>query len=152
MSALETTLNWLSLARALLKVNGSSNVYFYTDERRTFFYTEIAIHPEFLPEESEHNDIAKAPVEAPVEALEIQELSETELQILRLCQTVAVSRKEILDSLGHKTMSGNVKKALQHLKAYYLIEYTIKDRPNSRMQKYTITVTGRLLLSSLSNK
>jgi len=51
--------------------------------------------------------------------------------------------------LGHKQLSGNLRKALPDLRKAGLIEYTIPDKPNSRLQKYRLTDGGKRLLESM---
>lgn len=122
-----------------LKANGSPNATYITDEDRTYFYTVIEIHPEFLKP-------VKAPVEAPVEAPVKATLNGTELKILQICLDKPVGRKDILFEFGHKTFSGNMKQALKRLKELGLIEPTIENKPSSRNQQYKITKVGRQVL------
>jgi hypothetical protein len=47
-----------------------------------------------------------------------------------------LSRQEISTALGEKKISGQLNKVISQLIADGLIEYTIPDKPNSRLQKY----------------
>jgi ATP-dependent DNA helicase RecG len=49
---------------------------------------------------------------------------------------------------GHKTVSGELKKQILRLLVEDLIEMTIPEKPNSRLQKYRHTAKGRALLDS----
>jgi hypothetical protein len=49
-------------------------------------------------------------------------------------------------ALGHKTLSGNVKRSLNRLKELNAIAYTIPEKPRSQKQKYVITDIGETLL------
>ncbi|MEQ8190107.1 MAG: Fic family protein, partial [Candidatus Eremiobacterota bacterium] len=69
-------------------------------------------------------------------------LSKTELNILISCKDEILAKREILDKLGNKSLSGNIKKSFQKLIEKGLIEYTIPAKPNSRNQKYKITDKG----------
>ena len=48
--------------------------------------------------------------------------------------------------LGHKTVSGELKKQIRRLLDLNLIEMTLPDKPNSRLQKYRLTVIGQALI------
>jgi DNA-binding PadR family transcriptional regulator len=68
------------------------------------------------------------------------------LQILQACAKQPLSSGEIATALGHKTLSGNVRKALPALRDAGLLEYTISDKPQSRLQKYRLTEKGKQVL------
>jgi len=52
------------------------------------------------------------------------------------------SRKEISIELGQKAISGRLNEVLAKLLQYRLIEWTIKDKPNSPKQKFKLTKRG----------
>jgi LacI family transcriptional regulator len=62
--------------------------------------------------------------------------------ILGVCQNGSRSSSEIATALGHKTLSGNLRKALPRLKAAGLLAYTDPAHPRSRFQKYRLTPVG----------
>jgi len=70
-------------------------------------------------------------------------------RILLECAEKPLSSAEIAFALGHKQLSGNLRKALPDLRKAGLIEYTIPDKPKSRLQKYRLTDAGEQLLRSI---
>ena len=56
------------------------------------------------------------------------------------------SMSELANALGLKTRTGSIQRAVSELLAQGLIEYTLPDKPNSRLQKYRLTSRGRAIL------
>jgi len=54
-----------------------------------------------------------------------------------------LSRSEIAKALGHTSISGVIKRALADLMQAGLAQYTIPDKPNSRLQRYRTTRAGK---------
>lgn len=80
------------------------------------------------------------PVEAPVS------LHATDRTILDVLGTGECGKSDLLKHLGHAQRSGNFKKAIEKLLTAQMIERTIPDKPNSRLQKYRLTAKGKAIL------
>ena len=75
-----------------------------------------------------------------------QEKAQVDLRILQACVATPRSSAEIAAALGHKSLSGNVRRTLTALRKAGLLEYTIPDKPHSRLQKYRLTRKGKQAL------
>ncbi len=76
------------------------------------------------------------------------DVAQVHLLILSTCSTSPLSSAEIAHALGHKQLSGNIRKAIPQLRIAELLQYTIPEKPNSRLQRYRLTAKGRALLSA----
>ena len=109
-------------------------------------YLKAIATPEVTdPVKGEVTGEVEAPVETPVEAP--VGLSETEQKILHGLAKDILGRKDLLNLLGYSQKTGNYKSAIARLSNLNLIEYTIPEKPNSRLQKYRLTEKGRTWLS-----
>ncbi len=68
------------------------------------------------------------------------------LQILNLLESEPFSANELANYLKLESKTGAFKRAIKELVAGGLIEYTIPEKPNSRLQKYRLNEKGRSLL------
>lgn len=85
--------------------------------------------------------------QAQVEAQEAQVKAQVELfnwqrDILSACSKGEKTGKELLSVAGYEKRTGNFKKGLQRLFDHQFIDYTIPDKPKSRLQKYRLAKKG----------
>jgi ATP-dependent DNA helicase RecG len=67
-------------------------------------------------------------------------------RVLALLRPQALGKVEISANLGQKEVSGQLNKVIRALMDQGLIEYTLPDKPNSRLQKYRLTPAGEKAL------
>ena len=60
-------------------------------------------------------------------------------KVLRILNAGSLSKAEISQELGQKEVSGQLNTVIRNLRKAGLIEYTIPEKPNSRLQKYRLT-------------
>ncbi|HNV57935.1 MAG TPA: ATP-binding protein [Smithellaceae bacterium] len=88
--------------------------------------------------------------EAQVEAQEAQvELLNWQREVMKYCFDDEKTGNEIMKIAGYSSRTGNFKKGLQRLLDYQLLELTIPDKPQSRLQKYRLTDKGRRLIAGM---
>jgi len=68
-------------------------------------------------------------------------------RILRILSGGVKSRSELAASLGHRSISGAAIRSIASLLQRGMVEYTIPERPQSRLQRYRLTDKGRAVLS-----
>ena len=68
------------------------------------------------------------------------------MRVLSLLSNGPMAKSALSTGLGQKEVSGQLNKVIRLLLANKTIEYTIPEKPNSRLQKYRLTVKGKELL------
>ena len=124
--------------------DGSSLPIFETDKDRTCFLTILRSHPLFPTNKQEDvstGEQVEGPVKGPVE------LTSIEKQVLVLCSQAPLSAKEISGRLGLAGKPGDIKRILANLREKECIEFTLSEKPLSRLQKYRMTDRGRKTLA-----
>jgi predicted ArsR family transcriptional regulator len=71
------------------------------------------------------------------------DLSGTQIDVLKSLQDKTLSRKEIFAAIGMNGDSRSFKRHIEPLIAADLIEMTVPDKPNSPLQKYRLTDSGK---------
>jgi len=129
-----------------MRVNGSPKPQFKADEDRTYFIARFPIHPSAkkpMAQESIKGDKAKKTKIGPEWRPE-----STEGRILGLLSDGPLSKSGLATRIGHKNISGALKRGIHALLIKSLVELTIPEKPNSRFQRYRITYKGRQLIKA----
>ena len=72
-----------------------------------------------------------------------------DIRVMRHLIQAPLSKAELSASLGHKEISGHLNKIIRELLQNKTVEYTIPNKPQSRMQKYRLTDKGRRLVAKM---
>ena len=67
--------------------------------------------------------------------------------MLSALERAPLRKAEIAAELGHKEVSGRLNQVIRLLMADQTVEYTIPDKPASRLQKYRLTDKGKAHLA-----
>jgi ATP-dependent DNA helicase RecG len=70
------------------------------------------------------------------------------MRILTLLSNGSLAKSALSNELGHRKISGQLNKVVRQLLADKVIEYTIPEKPNSRLQKYRLTTKGKAILEA----
>lgn len=114
-----------------MEKNGSPSPIFEIDKDKISFLAIRPIHPSFLRDLGRH-----------------QTLSPSKMSILLACMNGPASKSEIATKIGLSARSGTLNRLLPGLITEGLLEYTIPGKPNSRLQKYSITAMGYAYLEA----
>ena len=68
--------------------------------------------------------------------------------MLNLLANAPMPKAELSKRLGQKEISGQLNKVVQDLLKNKMIEYTLPDKPTSRLQKYRLTEKGKATLTN----
>ena len=81
--------------------------------------------------------------------LELRLESGLAARIILQIQDRSLGKAEIANLLGHKSVSGALHRQIRNLLAQHIIEMTLPDKPNSRLQKYRLSAQGHALITEL---
>lgn len=70
------------------------------------------------------------------------------IRALTLLSNGPLAKSALSNGLGHKAVSGQLNKVVRQFLADKVIEYTIPEKPNSRLQKYRLTAKGKAILEA----
>ncbi len=73
-----------------------------------------------------------------------------EAKLLALLAGGSMAKAELSKNLGQKGVSGQLDKVVRRLLANRMIEYTLPDKPRSRLQQYRLTDRGRAVAATLA--
>ncbi len=135
--------------RRAMKRNGSPPPVFETDKDRTCFLTILRIHrlfPTNKQEDVSTGEQVEGPVKGPVKGP--VELTSMEREVLVVSSQGLMSAKEISGKLGLAGKPGYIKRTLANLIGKECLEFTLPEKPGSRLQKYRITGEGLEALKS----
>ncbi|GHU56715.1 Fic family protein [Spirochaetia bacterium] len=76
------------------------------------------------------------------------DLSDTQQDALKAIKSKTMSRKELFAAIGLNSDSRSFKRHIEPLLAIGLIEMSVPDKPNSRLQKHRLTDTGKTYLET----
>ena len=116
-----------------MKINKSPKPIFDTDDDRTYFLVNLPINEYFIEDKAQDTDTRK------IDIKNSNNLNKTELRLIEMLRVSCMSKKEIALELGYKSITGNLKKAIDNLLKQGLIEYTIPNKPTSKNQKYKLS-------------
>ena len=116
--------------RAMEK-NGSPNPVFEIDKDRVSFLVTLPIHGAYLADTSE-----------PLA------FTSNSLELIMFCSASPRSKSEIAAHLDMPPQSGTLKRLLSGLIAEGVLEYTMPEKPNSRLQQYRTATKGYAYLDA----
>ena len=76
-------------------------------------------------------------------------LESLERRVLALLAAKPLSKSAIADGLRHRSVSAGLNRVIHRLLEDGRAEYTVPDKPNSRLQKYRLTQAGQSVLEEL---
>ena len=114
------------------------------------------LRPESQPESRPKSRPKSRPESRPESSLESQLKIKLEsgiaAKILLAINNSPLGKAAIAEAIGHTSVSGELKKQITHLLSLGMIEMTLPENPQSRLQKYRLTKQAHDLIHELSVK
>lgn len=118
----------------VMKTNGSPPPEFEFDDDHSYFIVRLPVHPkEKARSESRSESNGWDP---------LWHKDSVHYRVISSIKEASLSRSSIASAIGHKSVTGALRQAIQDLMIADFIIYTIPDKPNSRLQKYRLTEKG----------
>ncbi len=73
-------------------------------------------------------------------------------RVLKALERTTLSKAELAFALGHTSISSKLNLRVSELLSHQMIERTLPDKPNSRLQKYRLTHQGKAWLAQHSTQ
>lgn len=137
-----------------MKKNGSSPAEFEFDEDHSYFMVRLPAHPTALEvaDSQAGGDSARPRSESGSESRSESEPvwrkrsewrpewgpESVHDRVMAAIRDAPKGRAEIAAVLGHKSITGALRQAITDLMGLGLLEYTLPEKPNSRLQKYRL--------------
>jgi len=111
---------------------------------------ETAVQPKSRPATGEVTGEVAGEVAGEVTTIQPESQPESlALRVLAMLADEPLSKAQVSSRLGHKEISGQLNKVMRLLLVEDNLEYTLPNKPSSRLQKYRLTDKGNALLADL---
>ena len=150
----------LKIKRAM-KLNGSPDPVFDTDDELSYFLVELPVHPDWRDEvqvraqvnrgEDAYGVQVRAQVNRGEDAYGVRVRAQVEREILRYCGR-SKKRREVLAHLDLYNNQSNYNRFMRPLVDGGYLVLTVPDKPNSKNQQYKTTPAGQAHLLSLEGE
>jgi ATP-dependent DNA helicase RecG len=129
--------------------NSSPLPIFETDDDRLYFVSRFPIHPGALPRVTKEDGAereepgTKSQYQSQSKSQSKSEREPLNLVICRYLSLQDATAAEVSAHLDQKQVSGQLKIVLKEMIIQGFIEYSVPDKPRSRLQRYRLTAKGK---------